>query len=72
MKSPIKTKNFSRFTEKKVFKTILGLSPNFDHKNNVEYSVRKKMKITTRDKIHLKCDCLDGSVMNGFAYVFYL
>ena len=40
------------------------------------YKSNKPNKITGVDKIHLKCDCIDGSVVNGigepFSYIFAL
>ena len=54
-----------RFDEKSVFSTILGFNPNWDYKHYIEYFSRIIMNFSTINKIHLKCDVIDGSVVNG-------
>ena len=53
------------FDEKSFFRTILGfnLHWNFEHYN--EYISRNFTNVSTTDKIHLECDVIDGSVVNG-------
>ena len=45
--------------------TILSFSPFSDYKIYDEYFSEKIRKVSTIRKIHLKCDCIDGSVLNG-------
>ena len=61
-----------RFDEKSVSHTLLGFTPFWDYKptnaihsdSNGVYGKNKFLKFNTK-KIHLKCDCIDGSVVNG-------
>ena len=62
-----------RFDEKSFFNTLLGFTPYWDYKpNNAihtdspgEYTSDKVLNLSTKDEIHLKCDCITGSVING-------
>ena len=54
-----------RFDEKSFFNTILGISPYWDYKSYEEYVGEKIINLSSIDKIHLKCDFIDGSVLNG-------
>ena len=62
-----------RFNEKSFFNTLLGFPPFWDYKpsNAVRAdspSVKtgeKILNLNTIDKIHLKCDVVDGSAVNG-------
>ena len=58
-----------RFDEKSFFNTILGFSPHWDYKNiasyDGEYYSEKNRDLGMTIKIHLKCDIIDGSVING-------
>ena len=45
------------------FNKVLGLT-NKDYQAGTCTS-EKPVMITTTDKVHLKCDCVDGSVVNG-------
>ena len=54
-----------RFNEKSFFSTILGFTSGWDFKNYFEYTRQKIVNINSTNKIHLKCDCIDGSVPNG-------
>ena len=56
------------------FHTLLGFSPYWDYKPNnsnhilipgVYPSDKIILNLNTIDKIHLKCDCIDGSIQNG-------
>ena len=63
-----------RFNDKTSFKTLLGFTPYWDYKPNNAfhadnpgvYASDKTLNLSTKDKIHLKCDVIDGSVFNGF------
>ena len=54
-----------RFDEKSFFSTILGFTPGWDYKHYNQYLSRKIVNLNNTNKIHLKCDCFDGSVVNG-------
>ena len=54
-----------RFDEKSFFSTILGFTPGWDYKHYNQYLSQKILNLSSTIKIHLKCDCIDGSVVNG-------
>ena len=54
-----------RFDEKSFFNTILGFTPGWDYKHYIQYLSQKIVNLSSTNKIHLKCDCIDGSVVNG-------
>ena len=62
-----------RFNEKTFYKSLLGFTQFLDYKtfnaihadNPGPYTGDKILKLSTIDKIHLKCDITDGSVLNG-------
>ena len=63
-----------RFDKKSFFNTLLGFKPYWDYKPTnaihadsagVYTSNKFILNINTIDKIHLKCDVIDGSVVNG-------
>ena len=54
-----------RFDEKSFFSTILGFTPGWDYKHYNQYLSQKIVNLSSTNKIHLKCDCIDGSVVNG-------
>ena len=54
-----------RFDEKSVFSTILGFTPGWDYKHYNQYLSQKIVNLSSTNKIHLKCDAIDGSVVNG-------
>ena len=54
-----------RFDEKSVFCNILGFTPGWDYKHYNKYTSQKIVNLGSTNKIHLKCDCIDGSVVNG-------
>ena len=61
-----------RFDEKSFFSTILGFTPRWDYKHYNKYTSRKVVNLGSTNKIHLKCDCIDGSVVNGLRQpIFY-
>ena len=47
------------------FNTILGFIPGWDYKHYNKYTSQKLVNLGSTSKIHLKCDCTDGSVVNG-------
>ena len=54
-----------RFDEKSFFSTILGFTPGWDYKHYNQYLSQKIVNLNSTNKIHLKCDVIDGSVVNG-------
>ena len=54
-----------RFDEKSFFSTILGFTPGCDYKHYKKYISQKIVNLSNTNKIHLKCDAIDGSVVNG-------
>ena len=54
-----------RFDEKSFFSTILGFTPGWDYKHYNKYLSKKIVNLNSTNKIHLKCDAIDGSVVNG-------
>ena len=54
-----------RFDEKSFFSTILGFTPGWDYKHYNQYLSQKIVNLSNTSKIHLKCDAIDGSVVNG-------
>ena len=75
LKSNLKINQTLIFTNKSFFYTILGFTQS--HKgplNDIEgfcrilpgsYRSNKPISITAIDKVHLKCDCIQGSIVNG-------
>ena len=54
-----------RFDEKSFFSTILGLTAGWDYKHYNQYLSQKNVNLSSTNKIHLKCDVIDGSVVDG-------
>ena len=54
-----------RFEEKSFFSSILGFNPGWDYKHYKKYTSQKLVNLGSTNKIYLKCDCIDGSVVNG-------
>ena len=54
-----------RFDEKSFLSTILGFTSGWDYKHYNKYISQKIVKLSNTNKIHLKCDVIDGSVVNG-------
>ena len=62
-----------RFDERSFFHTLLGFEPYWDYKPNQFYQLDiatvyisdKNLNLGTTNKIHLKCDNIDGSVVDG-------
>ena len=66
-----------RFDEKSFFSTILGFTPGWDYKHYNKYTSQKVVNLGSTNKIHLNCDCIDGSLVNGlrqpilYSFVLY-
>ena len=54
-----------RFDEKSFFSTILGFTTEWDYKQYKKYISQQIVNLSSTNKIHLKCDCIDGSIQNG-------
>ena len=54
-----------RFDERSFFRTLLGFTPYWDYKPSGVYNSDKILNLNTINKIHLKCDCIDGSIQDG-------
>ena len=75
IKSNLKINQTLIFTEKSFFYTILGFTRSRSYPpKDIDgfyqmiaglYKSDKPINITGIDKIHLKCDCINGSVVNG-------
>ena len=68
-----------RFDKQSFFHTLLGFSPYWDYKPNnsshvfipgVYPSDKIILSLNTIDKIHLKCDAIDGSIQDGVRQPF--
>ena len=57
------------FDKKSFFNAVLGFSPYWDYKNYIGYDnnyySENFRNSNTTNKIPLKCDCVDGGVLNG-------
>ena len=53
------------FHENLFFNTILGFTLHWDYKHFNEYVSQKIVNLITKNKIHLKCDVIDGSIFDG-------
>ena len=75
LKSNLKINQTLIFTEKSFLYTILGFTQSRSYPlEDIDgfyqliagsYKSDKPIKITGIDKIHLKCDCIQGSIVNG-------
>ena len=54
-----------RFDEKTFFSTILGFTPGWDYKHYNKYISQKIVNLGNTNRIHLKCDVIDGSIQDG-------
>ena len=74
-KTDLKINQTLLFTNKSFFYTILGFTQSHSYPlEDIEgfyqliagsYKGDKPINITGIDKVHVKCDCIDGSIMNG-------
>ena len=55
-----------RFDEKSFFSTILGFTPGWDYKHYNKNISQKIVNLGSTNKIHLKCDAINGSIVDGF------
>ena len=55
-----------RFYEKSFFSTILGFTSGWDYKSYNKYTSQKIVNLGSTNKIHLKCDVINGSIVDGF------
>ena len=75
LKSNLKTNQTLIFTEKSFFYTILGFNRSrSDPLDDIDgfyqliagsYKTDKPISISGIDKLHLKCNCIEGSIVNG-------
>ena len=54
-----------RFDEKSFFGTIIGFTAGWDYKHYNQYFSQKIVNLSSPNKIQLKCDVIDGSVVSG-------
>ena len=54
-----------RYDEKSFFSNILGFTPGWDYKHYNKYISQKIVNLSNTNKIHLKCDAIDGSIQDG-------
>ena len=54
-----------RFDEKSFSCNVLGFTSGWDYKHYNEYVNQRIVNLSTTNKIHLKCDVIDGIVVNG-------
>ena len=54
-----------RFDEKSFFHILLGFTPYWDYKPGIYSSDKVILNLNTINKIHLKCDIIDGSIQDG-------
>ena len=53
-----------RFDEMLFFSTILGFTAGWDYKHYNQYLSQNIVNLSSTNKIYLKCDAIDGSVVN--------
>ena len=54
-----------RIDQSSFFSTILGFNSHWNYKHYAEYISQKIANLSTTNKKLLKCDVIDGSVVNG-------
>ena len=54
-----------RFDEKSFFSTVLVVTSSWEYKQYNEYISQKLVSFSSKHKVHLKCDVINGSVVNG-------
>ena len=54
-----------RFDEESFFNTILVFTPGGYYKHYKKYASQKVVNLSSKNKMHLKADVIDGSVVNG-------
>ena len=53
------------FDEKLFFSNILGFTSGWDYKHYNKYISQKNVDLSSTNKIHLNCVCIDSSIQNG-------
>ena len=53
------------FDEKSFFNTILSFTPHWDYNHDIKYIVQKTVIFSSTNKIPLKWDVIDGSIIGG-------
>ena len=56
---------FIKFDELPFFSTVLGFTPGWDYKPCIVHMSQIIVNLGNTNKIHLKCDVIDGSIVNG-------
>ena len=54
-----------RSDEKPFFRKVLGFTSGWGYKQYIKYTSHKIVNLGSTNEIHLKCDVIDGSVVNG-------
>ena len=54
-----------RFDEQSFFSSILGFTAGWDYKHFNQYLSQKIVNLSSTNKIHLKANVIDGSVVDG-------
>ena len=57
-----------RFHGNSFFSTILGYTPGCNYKHYNEYTSQKIVNSSNTNKIHMKCDVIDGSILSGIRH----
>ena len=47
------------------FCNVLGFTSGWDYEHYNIHTIQKIVNLGKTNKIHMKCDCIDGSVVNG-------
>ena len=55
----------TKLNEKSFFISNLAFNPFWDYKLYNRSSIRRIVNFSTRNEIHLKCDVIDGSIVDG-------
>ena len=58
-----------RFDDESFFSTFLALNHGWEYKHYVEYFSQKIVNLSTTNKIHLKCNVIDGSIASGLRQI---
>jgi len=64
-KNNLITNKLLRFDKNSFFNSLLGFILYWDYKNNNESVSQKITDLSTIDNIHLRADCIGGSVVDG-------
>ena len=59
-----------RFDGKSFISSFLGFTPHWPYKNYNQNNSQKFVNLSIIEKIHLKCDVIDGSVVNALRQRF--